>query len=116
MTAQEILAAIAPEFASIDPSGALTIADKQIAPNLGGDQRPMLIAYLAAHILTIANKHNGATGAMSSISEGNVTATYITAGSKVKSSGLSTTSYGQEYDRLSRACVFAAVTCGNNYV
>jgi hypothetical protein len=52
-TPAEIIAVIAPEFANIDSSGAIAIAEMQIAQGLCGDKRPLLVAYLAAHILTM---------------------------------------------------------------
>src|SRR5690606_14584612 len=110
MTAEEILAIIAPEFAEIDASGAISVAEMQIASSLGGTKRPMLVAYLAAHILTIGGRPGGATGDIESLTEGRVSVKYTNKNSKITSSGLSSTSYGRDFDRLSRAYIFSART------
>lgn len=99
-----ILPVIAPEFDGVDASDVLDIADMQIGAGLCGDKRPMLVAYLAAHILTIS-KRAGVSGGVSALSEGQLSINY--GGS---SEGLHATSYGAEYDRLSKGCTFAART------
>ena len=112
MAVADILVVIAKEFSDLPEAeiqGAIDVADRQIAPNLCGDNRPTLVAYLAAHVLTIANKAGGATGDVASISEGHKSITYSNSTAEVRSS-LSKTSYGQEYSRLSRLCVFSART------
>lgn len=112
MTVAEILVLIAKEFSDLAPeeiAGIITIADQQIAQGLCGDMRNTLVAYLAAHILTIANRAGGATGDVESISEGHKSIKYTNSTANVKNS-LSKTSYGQEFDRLSRSCIFAART------
>ena len=110
LTVEEILAIIAPELADYDASGAIAVANMQIAPNLCGDKRPLLVAYLAAHIITIGNRANGATGSIASVTEGKTSITYGTSQLDIPSSGLSDTSYGREYDRLRRGCVVAITT------
>ena len=109
-TPGELLIIVAPEFINIDYSGAITVADMQIAPDLCGDKRPLLVAYLAAHILTIGNRSGGATGAISSIKEGEVSVEYQNKKGDISSTGLANTSYGEEYDRLRRSCVIAMRT------
>jgi Protein of unknown function (DUF4054) len=109
-TPAELIIVIAPEYASIDVSGAIDVAEMQIATGLCGDKRPLLVAYLAAHILTIGGKAGGATGNLSSLKEGGTAVTYKSAQAAIETTGLSDTSYGREYDRLSRGCVFAART------
>jgi hypothetical protein len=103
-TPAQILPVIAPELAG-DQSAVIAIAEMHIAPGLCGDKRPLLVAYMAAHIATLA-KRSGASGAVSSMAEG---ALNVSFGGTMRD-GLHATSYGAEYDRLSRACVFAAGT------
>lgn len=110
LTVEEILAIIAPELADYDSAGAIAIAELEIAPGLCGKKRPLLVAYLAAHIITIGNRANGATGGIRSVTEGKTSITYGSSQLDTPSSGLSDTSYGREYDRLRRGCVVAVTT------
>lgn len=106
MTPDQILPVIAPELGCVDADDAIAIAEMQIADGLCGDKRPLLVAYLAAHILTIG-KRGGAAGAVTGLKEGQLSINY---GSTGIMGSLGQTGYGAEYDRLSRACVFAART------
>ena len=102
-----ILPVIAPEFAAVDATDHIALADMQIAAKLCGDKRPMLVAYLAAHILTLGQR-GGVSGPVTAQSEGQLSESYgMAAGAR---DALSSTSYGAEYDRMSRACVFAPRT------
>lgn len=56
LTVEEILVIIAPELADYDSAGAIAVAELEIAPGLCGNKRPLLVAYLAAHIITIGNR------------------------------------------------------------
>lgn len=104
LTPAQILPTIAPELTG-DQSAIIAIAEMQVAPGLCGAKRPLLVAYLAAHVATLARR-SGASGAISSLNEG---ALAVSFGGAMRD-GLHATSYGAEYDRLSRACVFAAGT------
>jgi hypothetical protein len=104
LTPAQILPTIAPELVG-DQSAVIAIAEMQIAPGLCGDKRPLLVAYLAAHIATLAAR-GGVSGGVSAMTEGSLSVSF---GGSMKD-GLGATAYGQEYDRLSRACVFAAGT------
>ena len=104
LTPAQILPTIAPELTG-DQSAVIAIAEMQIAPGLCGDKRPLLVAYLAAHIATLGQR-GGASGAIASKSEGALSVSF---GGAMKD-GLNATSYGAEYDRLSRACVFTPGT------
>lgn len=99
-----LIQTIAPEFTLVDVTGAVEAAEMQIADGLGGDKRPLLVAYLAAHILTIARR-SGAGGGVAALKEGDLSINYTGSGE-----GIMATSYGAEFDRLSRGCVFAART------
>lgn len=103
-TAAQLLPTIAPEFSGTDTSAAIDVAEMQIGINVGGDKRPLLVAYLAAHVLTLGQRR-GAAGGVSSMSEGSLSISYGGGGE-----GLGATSYGAEFERISRGCVFAART------
>ncbi len=109
-TPGELFIVIAPEFKDIDYAGAITVAEMQIATNLCGNMRPLLVAYLAAHILTIANPTGVASGALASVTEGGTSIAFKSGQSSTKSTGLSSTKYGDEYDRLSRGCIMSVRT------
>lgn len=102
--AATLFATIAPDLSGSDVSGAIDVAEMQIADGLCGDKRPLLVAYLAAHIITLS-KRGGASGGVSALREGQLSINYGGSGD-----GLHATSYGAEYDRLSKGCTFAART------
>lgn len=110
-TPAALLPVIAPEFADVDASAAIVVAEMQVGENLCGDKRPLLVAYLAAHILSLGSRSglsSGAAGAVTSLSEGSLSIGF--GGASGVMGSLGQTSYGMEYDRLSRGCVFAART------
>lgn len=103
MTIDELLSTIAPDLATLpNKNGALLIAESQ-APQC--KNRDLAVAYLAAHILS-TSKTNGA-GAISGMSEGALSLSFATSGD---SNSLSSTSFGNEYLRLTSACIFTART------
>ena len=103
MTVDELLSTIAPDLVTLpNKDGAIYIADSQ-APQC--KNRDLAVAYLAAHILA-TSKTNGA-GAVSGMSEGSLSLSFATSG---KDNSLSSTSYGNEYLRLTSACIFTART------
>lgn len=103
MTSNELLEIIAPDLSTLpNKNGALLIAESQ-APQC--KNRDLAVAYLAAHILA-TSKTNGA-GAVSGISEGALSLSFATSGNN---NSLSSTSYGNEYLRLTSACIFTART------
>lgn len=105
-----LLATIAPPLAALDNAqDAIDIAEMQIAPKLCGSQRPLLVSYLAAHILTMGQRaeSTGAAGNVSGLSEGGLSVSF--SGSGVAGS-LGQTSYGAEYDRISRSCIMTPMT------
>ena len=103
MTPNELLSTIAPDLATLpNKDGAIYIADSQ-APQC--KNRDLAVAYLAAHILA-TSKTNGA-GAVSGMSEGALSLSFATSGNN---NSLSSTSYGNEYLRLTSACIFTART------
>lgn len=114
MTPAELVRKIAPEFATVDLSGAILTAEMQIAADFGGDTRPLLVAYLAAHILTIGSRPNGSTGAISSISEGHASITFTQNKSLNLSDGLCLTTYGQDFYRLCRNLTSGGLAVGSN--
>ena len=105
-TPAEILAVIAPDLATLEgAAGAIDVADMQV-----GDcsKRNLLVAYLAAHTLTLSLRGaSGAAGSATSLSEGGLSAGFSGSG---LTGSYGQTSYGVEYERLSRGCVFAPRT------
>ena len=103
MTPIEVLEIIAPDLSTLpNKDGALLIAESQ-APQC--KNRDLAVAYLAAHILA-TSKINGA-GAVSGMSEGALSLSFATSGNN---NSLSSTSFGNEYLRLTSACIFTART------
>ena len=103
MTIDELLSTIAPDLVTLpNKNGALLIAESQ-APQC--KNRDLAVAYLAAHILS-TSKTNGA-GAVSGMSEGALSLSVATSGNN---NSLSSTSFGNEYLRLTSACIFTART------
>lgn len=116
MTVAQILVLIAKEFEDLpanEVDAVIALADMQVAKGLCGQNRNTLVAYLTAHMLTIAGKAGGATGDVESITEGHKSITYSNSTADVRTS-LSRTSYGQEFDRLAKSCVFSARTRVSN--
>lgn len=103
MAIDVLLSIIAPDLATLsNKDGAIYIADSQ-TPEC--KNRDLAVAYLAAHILA-TSKTNGA-GAVSGMSEGSLSLSFATSGND---NSLSSTSYGNEYLRLTSACIFTART------
>ena len=103
MTIDELLSTIAPDLATLsNKDGAIYIANSQ-TPEC--KNRDLAVTYLAAHILA-TSKTNGA-GAVSGMSEGSLSLSFATSGND---NSLSSTSYGNEYLRLTSACIFTART------
>lgn len=102
MTAVDLIPIIAPELeGSPQLSGAVTMAEGQIAAD--HCQREQAVAYMAAHILTIAER-NGTGGAVTSETEGSLSRGFGVAGGVVGMTRLDSTSYGSEVQRLNRIC------------
>lgn len=99
MAAADLIPVIAPELVSAPTlAGALAMAEDQIAAD--HCQREQAVAYMAAHILTIAMR-NGTGGAVTSETEGSLSRGYGVSGSATR---LDSTSYGSEVQRLNRIC------------
>lgn len=111
MAVIDTLYSIAPEFAdtTLYPvervNAIIDIVNRQVAIGLcgGGEKRDDLLAYLAAHTLSIGSRSFGATGEIASVSEGQLAITYNNKG-KESTGGLSTTVWGQRYQALVRGC------------
>lgn len=115
MSVADKLQIVAPEFNGADNSGMIDIAELQVATNLcgGGERRDLIVAYLAAHMLTIANRKLGAAGEIKTMSEGRISIAYENG--TTDRAGLSSTSYGREYMRLISSCIFS-MTIRNNSI
>lgn len=105
MTVDDIVAVIAPQLVGQDLTGAIELAQMTLAQGVCDDKRDMLIAYLVAHILTLANRGNGSAQDISAIKEGALSISY---GSAMQgyAGDYGATSYGQRYLMLLRACNF----------
>jgi hypothetical protein len=102
MTPSDLIPIIAPELISAPSlAGALDMAEDQVAA--GHCKRVYAVAYLAAHILTVAGRA-GTGGAVTSESEGSLSRGYAIAGGVIGMTRMDSTSYGQEVQRLNRIC------------
>jgi len=110
MSAKTLFVTVAEEYKD-DPSvdSFIAIAEMQIGVNFGGDARQLLVAYLAAHLLTLAKRKYGATGDIATIKEGALGLGYVNNSTKTRN-GLSNTSYGQLFNFISRGFTFGATT------
>lgn len=112
MEAWNILDAIAPEFANNPLKDIhLELAEGQTGTVFGA-QRDHAVALLAAHTLTLANRGKsvgGVAGAVSSLSEGQLSVGFSGSSDAGKGS-LGSTSYGEELLRLRRQYVMGART------
>jgi len=107
-TPVEILEAIAPEVAALDPvilDVHIDLAETQTG-TVYGDSRNYAVALLAAHSATMANR-GGASGAITSETEGQLSRAY---GARADASDLAATGYGAELERLRRQYIFSART------
>lgn len=86
----------------------IALADLQVASDLcDTEKRELIVAYLTAHMLTISRRKLGASGDIASLAEGKLSITYNNAVTNIKT-GLNSTIYGKEYDRLSKSCIISA--------
>ena len=98
MPAADLIPIIAPELAgNANLPGAVEIASAQVSAS--HCYRDVVIANLAAHILTLAGR-GGSGGAVASETEGSLSRSF----SVSRTDGLAATSYGQEVERLNSLC------------
>lgn len=94
----DLISIIAPELVgNPNLTGAIDMAEGQVAA--GHCKRSEAVAYLAAHILTVAGR-GGTGGAVTSETEGSLSRGYGATGT----ASLDSTSYGNEVQRLNRLC------------
>lgn len=100
-TAAELLPIIAPEIDASSPQsiGALAMAETEVGLSFEAEFRNKLVAYKAAHIITLSNR-GGAGGAVNALREGELTIAYD---NRSSGSALSLTSYGQQLEQLIRS-------------
>lgn len=99
MSAADLIPLVAPEFtdnANLIPT--IDLATSQVDP--AHCQFDAVVANLAAHILTMANR-KGVGGFVAGKTEGSLS---ISMGSPSITGNLSSTSYGQEVQRLNKLC------------
>ena len=99
-TPAELLPAIAPEIDPASPQAValLAIADAEVGSHLESPLRDTLVAYKAAHIITLSNR-GGAGGAVNALREGELTIAYDNGGMM---DDLSLTAYGKRFKELAR--------------
>lgn len=107
--AVDILVEIAPELASETPTRLdlfLELAASRISPEVFGRVYVQAVAYLAAHLLTLANRAQdvgtAAPGAVQSASTGGVSVAFGSTGAplSVSDAALGQTNYGLQYLEL----------------
>lgn len=101
-----IVSIIAPEFADVNLQDFVDLASSEVKSNI--QDRDKIVAYLACHYATIALKQKGASGEVTSVTEGKLNITY--ANNIKNSDNLSSTSYGREYKRLLNKNIFRNYT------
>jgi hypothetical protein len=99
-TAAELLPSIAPE---IDASSAqavalLAMAETEVGFHFESPLRDQLVAYKAAHLITLANR-SGAGGGVEMLREGSLSIMY---GAASNNQGVMSTAYGQRYYALAK--------------
>lgn len=117
-TPKELMAIIAPEFTppKYDVDGAIIVAKIRVDGSLSfappEEKYNLLIAYLAAHILSIGGRPMGSSGDISSMQVGAVSVTYSTNKTSPKNAmtGLTQTVFGNEYILQSRPYRFSPRT------
>jgi hypothetical protein len=117
-TPKELIAIIAPEFTSpkYEVDGAIIVAKIRVDSTLSFTPEEsvynLLLAYFAAHILTVGGRPMGGSGDISSMQVGAVSVTYSTNKTSPKSAmtGLSETTFGREYILESRPYRFSPRT------
>lgn len=98
MAAADLIPVIAPELVgNAQLAAAIEMAGAQVSSS--HCYRDVVIANMAAHILTVGGR-GGSGGAITSETEGGLSRSYGAA----KTDGLAATSYGQEVERLNRLC------------
>lgn len=120
-TPKELMAIIAPEFTpakGYDVDGAIVVAQIRVDSTLPSYVKEnenaynLLIAYLAAHTLTIGGRPMGSSGDISSMQVGAVSVTYSTnkTSQRYTRTSLMQTSFGNEYINLSEPYKFSPTT------
>jgi hypothetical protein len=96
----DVINLVAPDVASSrsqsDLETAISLAEKRVSVGVWGDRYRQAVAYLAAHYLAVADKGNN-PGPVTSEKAGSVSVSY---GYSQQSSGLESTSYGQQFLEL----------------
>jgi hypothetical protein len=83
----------------------LALAELQVGTSLCPDLRPYIVAYLAAHLGTMANRAGNA-GAVTAVREGALGITYGNGQpANAAVDPYDTTTYGQQYKQLLKQCI-----------
>ena len=93
----------ATRYATIEIATALT--------SFGCDQRDIAIAYLAAHMLSLADpERNGAAGQVTSETEGDLSRSYGSVSGTSNNPYYAQTSYGMQYEQMMRSNIMTPIT------
>ena len=116
MSASTILSAIAPQFnAEPDRELFLELAGQSVNTCLFGVKADQAVAYLAAHYLTLSTdpaRSGGASGAVTSKKEGDLSITYGASGAGAGEEALSLTHFGQTFLMLQKSVTPALYVLG----
>lgn len=114
MSASSNLSLIASQYdANTNRAGILTLAALRVNVSWFGAKYDLAVAYVAAHMLAMSDplfRANGEAGAISSKKEGDLSIGYSTGGSSSSSGGGSDydqTSFGRQFEQLSKECDLA---------
>lgn len=107
-TSAELLPSIAPELdaSSAQVVALLALAELEVGASICPDLRPYIVAYLAAHNVTMANRAGNA-GSVANVREGQLSVSYENGGAMAAGQIIDPydqTTYGQKYKQLLSQC------------
>lgn len=85
-------------------TGLIELAELRVGASFCPDKRNYLVAYMACHMFTLANR-NGDSGFITGRAEGDLSVTYANTQGSSSGNELDLTSYGKMYLSLCRGCV-----------
>ena len=85
-------------------TGLIELAELRVGASFCPDKRNYLVAYMACHMFTLANR-NGDSGFITGRTEGDLSVTYANTQGSSSGNELDLTSYGKMYLSLCRGCV-----------
>ena len=85
-------------------TGLIQLAELRVGASFCPDKRNYLVAYMACHMFTMANR-NGDSGFITGRTEGDLSVTYANTQGSTSGNELDLTAYGKMYRQLCRECV-----------